>query len=175
MDRLRRPGLKVKPDKCRIAHTEVKLLGYIVGTDSITSESEKTRAIATMTAPTSVSEVRRFLGMTGYYRQTIPVYAKIAAPLIAITRKGVTWDWSTAEQTAFNVLKESLKSNSLTYPQTNQPYRLYTDACDYTVGGILIEIGDDNVERVIQYVSYHRLLPTEITPLPMGGQIYHSH
>ena len=83
MDRLRQAGLKA--DKCRIAHTEVKLLRYIVGTDGIASYPEKTRAIATMTAPTSVTEVRRFLGMTGYYRKTIPDYAKIAAPLIALT------------------------------------------------------------------------------------------
>ena len=105
MDRLRQAGLKVKLDECGIAHTEDNLLGYIIGTDGITSDPEKTRAIATMTAPTSVTEVRRFLGMTGYYRRTIPDFVKIAAPLIALTRKWVTWEWSTAEQTAFNVLK----------------------------------------------------------------------
>ena len=71
MDRLRAAGLKVKPGKCKIAQTEVKLLGYIVSTDCISSDPEKTRAIATMSAPTSVSEVRRFLVMTGYYRQTM--------------------------------------------------------------------------------------------------------
>ena len=196
MDRLRQAGLKVKPVKCRIAHTKVKLLGYIVGTDGITSDPEKTRAIATMTAPTSVTKVRKFLGMTGYYRQTIPDYAKIAAPLIALTRKGVTWDWSIAEQTAFNVFKEALQSNSiLTYLQTNKPYKLYTDACDYAVGDILVQVGDDNVERVIQYVP-HQLDYTQkrwatiekeayvivyclqkLRPYLWGGggQIYHSY
>ena len=63
--------------------------------------------------------------MTGYYCQTIPDYAKIAAPLIASTRKGVTWDRSTAEQTVFKVLKEALQSNSIsTYPQTDKHYKL---------------------------------------------------
>ena len=74
LNRLRHAGLRVKPDKCKIAHTEVKLLGYIVGTNIITIYLEKTRAIATTTSPTSVTKVRRFLGM------------KIAAPLIALTR-----------------------------------------------------------------------------------------
>ena len=97
MDRLRQAGLKVKLDKCRIAHTKVKLLGYIVGTDGITSNPEKN--ITTMTAPTSVTAVRRFLGMTWYYRHTIPDYAKIAVPLIALKRKGVTWERWTAEVT----------------------------------------------------------------------------
>ena len=58
-----------------------------------------------MTAPTSVTKVRRFLGMTGHYHQAIPDYAKTDAPLITLTRKGVTWKWSLAEQMAFNVLK----------------------------------------------------------------------
>ena len=52
MDRLRAAGLKVKPGNCKIAQTEVKLLGYIVSTDGISSDPEKTRAIATMSAPT---------------------------------------------------------------------------------------------------------------------------
>ena len=157
MDRLRAAGLKVKPGKCKIAQTEVKLLGYIVSTDGISSDPEKTRAIATMSAPTSVSEVRRFLGMTGYYRQTIPDYAKIAAPLITLTRKSINWDWGLVQQTAFKTLKNVLQSNHvLAYPQTNKPYGLYTDACDYAVGGILVQEGEDGVERVIQYVSHQR-------------------
>ena len=81
MNRLRQEGLKVKPDKCRIAHTEVKLLGNIVSTDGITSDPEKTQAIATMTPPTSVTEIRKFLGMTGYYCQTIPDYSEISSTI----------------------------------------------------------------------------------------------
>ena len=139
MDRLRAAGLKVKPGKCKIAQTEVKLLGYIVSTDCISSDPEKTRAIATMSAPTSVSEVRRFLVMTGYYRQTIPDYAKIAAPLITLIRKSNNWDWGLVQQAAFETLKNVLQSNHvLAYPQTNKPYRLYMYACDNAVGGILV-------------------------------------
>ena len=62
--------------------------------------------------------------------------------LIALKRKGVTWEWSTAKQMAFDVLKEALQSNSvLTYPQTNKSYKLCTDACDYAVGDVLIHVG----------------------------------
>ena len=65
------------------------------------------------------------------------------------------------QQTAFETLKNVLQSNHvLAYPQTNKPYRLYTDACDYAVGGILVQEGEDGVERVIQYVS-HQLDPTQ--------------
>ena len=114
-----------------------------------------------MSAPTSVLEVRPLLGMTGYYRQTIPDYAKIAAPLITLTHKSINWDRGLVQQTAFEILKNVLQSNHvLAYPQTNKPYRLYTDACDYAVGGILVQEGEHGVERVIQYVS-HQLDPTQ--------------
>ena len=46
------------------------------------------------------------------------------------------------------------------YPQTNKPYKLYTDAFEYAVSGILVQEGDDKVERVIQYIS-HQLDPTQ--------------
>ena len=60
-----------------------------------------------------------------------------------------------AEQIAFDVLKKALQSNNvLAYPHTNKPYKLYTDVCYYAVVGILVQVGDDNVERVIQYVSH---------------------
>lgn len=42
----------------------------------------------------------------------------------------------------------------LAYPRTDRPYRLFTDACDYAVGGILVQEDDDGLERVIQYVSH---------------------
>ena len=39
-------------------------------------------------------------------------------------------------------------------PQMDKPIKLYTDACDYAVGGILVQDDDKRVEKVIQYVSH---------------------
>ena len=42
----------------------------------------------------------------------------------------------------------------MAYPNTNKPYKLYTDACDYAIGAILVQDDDEGVERVIHYVSH---------------------
>ena len=129
MDRQQNAGSRVKPDKCKMAHTEVKLLGYIVGTNGITSDLEKTNKSHRNHDSTHISH----RGKKVYGNETIPDYAKIGAPLIVLTRKGVTWDWSMPEKMAFDVLKKAPQSNNiLAYPQTNKPYKLYTDTCDFT-------------------------------------------
>ena len=48
----------------------------------------------------------------------------------------------------------------LAYPQTDKPYKLYSHAWDYAVGGILVQVEEDYVEREIQYV-FHQLDPTQ--------------
>ena len=154
LDRLHKAGLKVKPSKCHFARTEVLLLGYLISKDGIRSDPEKTRAIATMKPPQTVSDIRSFLGMAGYYRQTIPNFATLAAPLTALTKKHAQWKWGEEQESAFRALQRLLQSDSvLAYPQMNRPYKLYTDACDYAVGGILVQQDETGMERVIQYVS----------------------
>ena len=57
---------------------ELKLLGHVVSADGIHTDPDKVRAIRDMAPPADVKGVRAFLGMTGYYRQFIPTYAKVA-------------------------------------------------------------------------------------------------
>ena len=53
-----------------------------------------------------------------------------------------------------------MSSHVMTPPDTSKPYKLYTDACDYAVGVILVQVSDNGVEKVIQFVSYV-LSPTQ--------------
>ena len=154
-DRLRDAGLRLKPTKCAFGLEEVKLLGYIVGTQGIRTDPEKVTAIANLKPPKTVNEVRSFLGMTGYYRSCVPDYAKTAEPLVSLTRKHIRFDWNDERQRAFDTLKELLTSSHvMTAPDTTKPYKLYTDACDYAVGGILVQKAEDGTEKVVQYISH---------------------
>ena len=155
LDRLREAGMKIKKSKCTIAAHEVSLLGYVVNSEGIRAQEEKIAAIKQLQAPRSVKEIRSFLGMTGYYRTSIPQYAKIAEPIVRLTRKYQRFEWDNEQQNAFETLKEMLCSNQMmAYPNLQKPYKLHTDACDYAVGGILVQEDDEGVERVIQYVSH---------------------
>ena len=160
-DRLREANLKLKPTKCAFGLKEVKLLGYILNADGIRTDPEKVQAIKEMSPPKTVSDVRRFLGCCGYYRQCLNSYAETSAPLVELTRKHQRFEWTDRHQKAFDDLKRLLiSSHVMTAPDTSKPYKLYTDACDYAIGAILVQVADDGVEKVIQYVS-HILSPTQ--------------
>ncbi len=92
--------------------------------------------------------------MAGYYRSCIPNYATHAEPLVRLTRKSQPWEWTVEQQTSFQTLKDLLCSRYvLAHPRTDLPYKLYTDASGYCVGGILVQ-DQDGQEKVIQYVSH---------------------
>ena len=146
--------LTIKLSKCNFGQKEVKLLGFIVSGQGIRSDPEKVSAIQDMAPPEDARAVRAFLGVTGYYRQCIPDYARIAHPLVKLTKKYAPFRWGDAEHQAWERLRDVLVSdNVMAYPQLDKPYKLYTDACDYAVGAILCQEDENGVERPVQYIS----------------------
>jgi hypothetical protein len=148
-------GLTLKPSKCTFARAEVKLLGYVINEHGIRPDKEKTAAFAQMPCPKTVKQVQSFLGATGYYRQCIPNYAKIAEPIVRLIRKEEKWQWSDEQQKAWTELRDVMTSSDImAHPQLDKPYQLYTDACDYAVGAILCQKDSTGVERPIHYLSH---------------------
>ncbi len=79
-------GLKVNLSKCSFAQSKVKFLGHIVSEQGCRPDPANTEAIQKMKPPTNVKEVRRFLGMCGFYRKHVPNFAQITNPLTNLTR-----------------------------------------------------------------------------------------
>ena len=153
--RIENAGLKLNPKKCDFCKKSVELLGYIVSDQGIAPQPEKTEAIVQLPPPIDVKGVRSFLGMTGYYRQCIPEYAKYAAPLVYLTKKHARFQWGSEQQAGFEYLKKALTAEPImAYPNTNKAYKLYTDACNYAVGAILVQEDDEGIERVIHYIPH---------------------
>ena len=154
--RLREYGLRTKLSKCEICVRVLKLLGHIVDKDGIHTDPEKCAAISKMPRPFNAREVRRFLGATGYYRDLIPGYARLASPLYKLTHKESEFSWSPECAKAFNQLKTALLSdNCVAYPDINRPYNLYTDACDYAMGAVLTQTDPDtDREKAVYYISH---------------------
>lgn len=146
--------LTLNAKKCRFFQTEVPLLGYVVGGGGIRPDPEKVRAIRQMAPPTDVKGVQRLLGMVNYYRQCIPHFADIAAPLVALTHKKVKFAWGPAQDSALAGLKEALSSEKvMSFPDNQRPYRLYCDASSEAIGGVLTQQDDQGIERPIHYFS----------------------
>ena len=154
-------NLQLKRSKCTFAQPGVDLLGYHINGRGIAPLVTKTSAIRDLPSPKTVSNVRSFLGMSGYYRQCVPNYAHIAEPLVSLTRRNTPWTWGRRQQEAFDTLKTLLVSSDvMVHPDVDKPYRLHTDSSDYALGAILCQVDDQGVERVVQYLS-HQLNPIQ--------------
>jgi hypothetical protein len=102
-----------------------------------------------MKPPTSVSEVRSFLGLAGYYRRFIPNFSKIAKPITELLKKRNKYVWSEACDEAFKHLKKLLTTSPvLAQPDTTKPFDVYCDASGTGLGSVFMQEG-----RVISYSS----------------------
>ena len=99
--RLPDAGLKLKPGKCCFAQAVVKFLGHIVSADGVATDPEKLRRVQEWPQPKNVSDLRAFLGLTGYYRRFIEHYAAKAAPLTDLTSKRKRFCWTETQDDAF--------------------------------------------------------------------------
>ena len=147
-ERVRSAELKVKPSKCYFGYAEVEFLGHIVGTGCVRTMSEKTKKISRAPIPRTKKQLRSFLELTGYYRQFVPEYSIIAAPLTDMTGKGASNNvvWGEAQQKAFRALKERLCSEPvLRLPDQDKSYVLRTDASDVGLGAILFQEHPDGI------------------------------
>ena len=160
LDRLRKANLRLKLAKCSFLKPELLYLGHIVNADGIKPNPEKVEVMRKMQPPTNVKGVRSFIGMTSYYRRFIPNYSQTADPLIKLTRKYATFEWTDECQKAFETLKLSLITPpTLAYPDMSKPFILYTDASDTCIGAVLTQVQDD-IEKPIHYLS-HKLSKTQ--------------
>jgi len=98
-------NLYLKPEKCVFEQQKIEFLGVILQNGMIHMDPAKTQGVADWPRPTNVTEVRSFLGFTGFYRYFIPNYSKIARPLLDLTKKTTTWHWDERQKQAFEHLK----------------------------------------------------------------------
>ena len=75
-ERLRSAGLKLKPTKCSFILKEVKYLGHIISKDGLQVDPKKVSSIKDFETPNSVTKVKSFLGMSGYYRKFVKDFAR---------------------------------------------------------------------------------------------------
>ena len=145
-------GLTLRGRKCCIGVPKVCYLGHIFSASGIQPDPNKVHAVQAWPTPTDVTTLRQFLGLACYYRRYVRKFADIAAPLHALTQKGVPFNWTTAHDEAFSRLKSVLtQAPILTYPDfstTAPTFVLQTDASAVGLGAELEQGG-----RVIAYAS----------------------
>ena len=85
--RFRQANLKLQPEKCFLASSEVLYLGYVVSREGILADVQKVEAVQPFPRPTNLTSLHSFLGLASYYQQFIPNFSTVASPYYALTRK----------------------------------------------------------------------------------------
>lgn len=150
--RLRQAGLTVNPGKVVFACSAIKFLGHVVSGEGVSINPERVEVITQFPTPRNVKQVARFIGMANFFRKFIDGFAEKAAPLNELRRKGATFVWGPTQESAFEALKEALRSAPvLTLPNFNEEFILQTDASASGLGAVLLQ--GQNGRKVIAYAS----------------------
>ena len=95
-------------EKCTFCTDRVSFLGYVVTPQGIEVDQAKVEAIQGWPVPKTITQVRSFLGLAGFYRRFVKDFSTIAAPLNELTKKGVPFSWGKVQENSFNMLKDKL-------------------------------------------------------------------
>ncbi|KAK1601944.1 hypothetical protein QYE76_027049 [Lolium multiflorum] len=129
-------------EKCTFCTNRVAFLGYVVTAQGIEVDPAKIEAIENWPQPKTVTQVRSFLGLAGFYRRFVKDFGSIAAPLNELTKKDVPFVWGDAQQDAFMILKDKLThAPLLQLPDFNKTFELECDASGIGLGGVLLQEG----------------------------------
>lgn len=136
---LREKEFFAKFSKCEFWLREVTFLGHVVSAEGINVDLRKIEAILEWKPPRTVSEIRSFLGLAGYYRRFVEGFSVMAAPLTKLIRKGIPFVWTEKQQEAFEKLKKVLtKAPVLIQPESGQDFSVYSDASHVGLGCVLM-------------------------------------
>ncbi|GBG84145.1 hypothetical protein CBR_g38119 [Chara braunii] len=144
---------KINGEKCEFGRTRVLYLGHEISTKGLKPDDAKVATIRDWPRPQYVTEMRSFLGMTGYYRTFVKNYSIVAAPLTDLTRLDTPWEWTDECEAAFRYLKHALTHYKvLKLPDPDKPFIVTTDASQYGIGAVLAHQEGPKL-RHVEYMS----------------------
>ena len=152
--RLSIASLTLNLAKCEFGKGTVLYLGQQVGRGQVCPADVKIMAITAFPVPTTRRELRRFLGMSGYYRRFCKNFSSVAAPLTALTSPSKPFVWSDECQQSFESLKGILCCTPvLSAPDFSLPFKLEVDASAVGAGAVLLQEDDQGIDHPVSYFS----------------------
>ncbi|GKE18214.1 putative reverse transcriptase domain-containing protein [Tanacetum coccineum] len=146
---LKKEELYAKFSKCEFWLSKVQFLGHVIDSEGIYVDPTKIESIKDWASPKTLTEIRQFLGLAGYYRRFIEGFSKIARPMTKLTQKSMKFDWGEKAEAVFQLLKQKLCSAPiLALPEGSENFVVYCDASHKGLGTVLMQ-----KEKVIAYAS----------------------
>ena len=147
-------NLTINLAKCEFGKVTVTCIGRVVGGGQVCPLDAKVSAICSFPAPANCKELRRFLGMMGYYRGFCENISSVVAPLTDLLSPKVMYQWTEQCQKAFENIKALLISaHVLAAPEFTKSFSLVVDASDQGAGAVLMQDGAENVHHPVCYFS----------------------
>ncbi len=152
--RLAGASLTLNLAKCEFAKATVVYLGKVVGQGEVRPVDAKIAAVMEFPAPRNKRELRRFLGMAGYYRGFCRNFASVVSPLTDLLSLARVFVWTPACEQAFRAAKDLLcNAPILSAPDFGHPFKLEVDASATGAGAILIQESELGIEHPVCYFS----------------------
>ncbi|GJV76408.1 putative reverse transcriptase domain-containing protein [Tanacetum coccineum] len=140
LELLKKEKLFGKFSKCEFWLQEVHFLCHVVNSEGIHVDPIKIEVVKNWMPPKTLTEIRSFLGLAGYYRRFIANFPKIAKPLTLLTQKNQKFKWGDKQENAFQTLKDILcDALILALPEGINDFIVYCDASNQGFGCVLIQ------------------------------------
>jgi hypothetical protein len=118
---------------------EVTFLGHVLSAEGVAVDPSKIEVVSKWQSPKSVTEIRSFLGLAGYYHRFIENFSKIVKPMTELSNSNTPYVWSDKCEASFQELKTHLTTTPfLTLPDAIKDFVVYCDASRQGLGCVLM-------------------------------------
>jgi hypothetical protein len=139
LQKLREHRLYAKLSKCEFWIKQVAFLGHVISKGGISVDPSKVQDVLSWNAPTSVSDIRSFLGLGGYYQRFIEGFSKISKPMTELLMKDKKFKWTSACEASFQELKKRLTTAPiLVMLDMEKLFSIYCDVSGQGLGCVLM-------------------------------------
>lgn len=155
-NRLKQANLTINIEKCNFCRPSLNYLGYVVDKNGLHTSEEKVSAVQNFPIPKNTTEIKRLLGLVGWYRRFIKDFAAMASPITDLLKgrkRGQPIVWTNEANEAFLKIKDSLcNAPVLACPDFSKPFFIQCDASDTGMGAVLFQ-ETEGFEHPIAYAS----------------------
>lgn len=153
-ERFKIHGLHCGIKKCQFARKHVEYLGHVLTDTENLAHPKHLAQLTDYPAPTSLRQVRAFLGTAGWLREFIPRFSEKAAPLYSLTKKGRPFRWTSEAQRAYEEIKQEASAPMRLFrPDPEKRFFLQTDASAIGMSAVLYQEGEEGQKRIISHAS----------------------
>nr|GEU32311.1 putative reverse transcriptase domain-containing protein [Tanacetum cinerariifolium] len=176
LELLKKEELYAKFSKCEFQIPKVQFLRHVNDRKGIHVDPAKIESIKDWASPKTLTEIRQFLGLAGYYRRFIEGFSNIAKSMTKLTQKNVKFDRGEKEKVIFQLTKQKLCSVPiLALPKGLENFIVYCDASKewsrpLRVRALIMTMGLNLPKKILE-VQTEALKPKNLSPKDVGGMI----